>query len=160
MRFAILGISHETNTFSIIPATYEQFERSGILRGQEVADRYATSDHTIAGYLQGAEELDFEAVLLMHARTGPIGTITKDAYDRLSTEMLGMLRDQGPCQGTSVRVEALPEREPVHDFEDVLREFGGDVRREQALGVGEHVIGAVRFHEMEIEEEAGPDVLL
>ncbi|KAA1295413.1 MAG: hypothetical protein EGP11_08340, partial [SAR202 cluster bacterium] len=26
MRVAILGISHETNTFSIVPATYEEFE--------------------------------------------------------------------------------------------------------------------------------------
>ena len=87
MRLAILGISHETNTFSITPATYEEFEKSSghvsrILRGDEIADQYATSEYTIAGYLQAAEELTFEPVLLMHARTGPIGTITKDAYDR------------------------------------------------------------------------------
>ena len=34
MRVAILGISHETNTFSIVPATYEEFEKVHILRGK------------------------------------------------------------------------------------------------------------------------------
>ena len=27
MRIATLGISHETNTFSVIPATYKEFEK-------------------------------------------------------------------------------------------------------------------------------------
>ena len=93
MRFAILGISHETNTFSIVPATYEEFESRRILRGKAIVDTYGESQATIAGYLQGAEELGFEAVPLMHARTGPIGIITKDAYDRLSAEEFDMLRD-------------------------------------------------------------------
>ena len=40
MRFAILGISHETNTFSSVPTDYGQFEASGILRGQEIVAEY------------------------------------------------------------------------------------------------------------------------
>ena len=125
MRFAILGISHETNTFSIVPATYEEFEKSGILRGDQIADRYAKSDHTIAGYLQGAEELGFDAELLMHGRTGPIGTITKDAYDRLSTEMLGMLSDQGPWDGVLIANHGAAVSE---EFPDMDAEFTRAVR--------------------------------
>ena len=57
MRFAILGISHETNTFSIVPATYDEFEkRGGLFRGQEMIDEYAEAEFTISGYLQAAEE--------------------------------------------------------------------------------------------------------
>ena len=125
MKFAILGISHETNTFSIVPATYEEFEKSGILRGQEIADKYATSDYTIAGYLQCAEELGFEVELLMHARTGPIGTITKDAYDRLSIEMLSMLRDQGPWDGVLLSNHGAAVSE---EFPDMDAEFTRAVR--------------------------------
>ena len=125
MRFAILGISHETNTFSIVPATYEEFEKSGILRGQDIADKYGESDHTIAGYLQGAEELGFDVELLMHARTGPIGTITKDAYDRLSAEMLGMLRDRGPWDGVLISNHGAAVSE---EFPDMDGEFTRAVR--------------------------------
>ena len=99
MRFAILGISHETNTFSIVPATYEEFEKRVMARGEEIIDIYQESEYTISGYLQAAEELGFDAVPLMYANAGPIGTITKDAYDRITTEMFTMLRDQGPWDG-------------------------------------------------------------
>ena len=113
-----------------MPATYEEFEHSSgqvskILRGDEIADQYATSEYTIAGYLQAAEELGFEPVLLMHARTGPIGTITKDAYDRLSSEMLGMLRDQGPWDGVLLSNHGAAVSE---EFPDMDGEFTRGVR--------------------------------
>ena len=94
MRFAILGISHETNTFSPVPADYASFEAEGILRGQEIVDQFGGSEATAAGFLQAARELGFEGVPLIHARTGPIGTITKDAFDRIVGEMIDLLRDK------------------------------------------------------------------
>lgn len=99
MRFAVLGISHETNTFSVIPADYAAF---GIGRGDEILERNRDSNFTIAGYMQAAEELGFDLVPLMYAVTGPIGTITAEAYDRLADEMFGMLRDQGPWDGVLI----------------------------------------------------------
>jgi len=129
MRFAILGISHETNTFSKVPATYEQFEKAIIARGQEIVDLFAESQYTISGYLQGAEELGFEAVPLMYANTGPIGTITKDAYDRLSNEMHQLLRDEGPWDGVLISNHgaAVSEEFPDMDaeFTRVVREIVG-----------------------------------
>ena len=132
MRFAILGISHETNTFSIVPATYEEFENRGILRGQEIADKFATSDHTIAGYLEASDQMGFDAELLMHAKAGPIGTITKDAYDRLSGEMLGMLRDQGPWDGVLISPHGAAVSE---EFPDMDAEFTRAVREIVGPGV-------------------------
>ncbi len=125
MRFAILGISHETNTFSRVPATYEEFEKAHLLRGQDMVDEYAKSDYTISGYLQGAEELGFEAVPLMYAKTGPIGTITKDAYDRVSSEMLDMLRNQGPWDGVLLALHGAAVSE---EFPDMDGEFTRAVR--------------------------------
>ena len=65
MRFAILGISHETNTFSEVPATYEKFEEALMLRGQEIVKQSVDAEYTMTGYLQAAEEFGFEAVPLM-----------------------------------------------------------------------------------------------
>ena len=126
LRFPILGISHETNTFSRVVATYEKFEEAVIARGQKMVDLFAESEYTIAGYLQASEELGFEAVPLMYASTGPIGTITKDAYDRLSTEMLGMLRDQGPWDGVLICNHGAAVSE---EFPDMDAEFTRAVRQ-------------------------------
>jgi microcystin degradation protein MlrC len=126
MRFAILGISHETNTFSIVPATYDEFEkRGGLFRGQEMIDEYAEAEFTISGYLQAAEELGFDAVPLMYAVTGPIGTITKDAYDRITTEMFAMLHDQGPWDGILIANHGAAVSE---EFPDMDAEFTRSVR--------------------------------
>ena len=62
-------------------------------------DEFGGSEATAAGFLQAARELGFEGVPLIHARTGPIGTITKDAFDRIVGEMIDMLRENGPWDG-------------------------------------------------------------
>jgi microcystin degradation protein MlrC len=93
MRFAVLGISHETNTFSKVPADYASFR---VLRRQEMIETHRNSNYTIAGYIQAAKKLGFELVPIAYAVTGPIGTITKDAYDRLTAEMFGALKAEGP----------------------------------------------------------------
>jgi len=129
MRFAILGISHETNTFSKVPATYEKFEEALMLRGQEIVKQYIDAEYTMTGYLQAAEEFGFEAVPLMYANTGPIGTITKDAYDRITTEMFGLLRDQGPwdavliCNHGAAVSEEFPDMDA--EFTRAVREIVG-----------------------------------
>ncbi len=48
MKLALLGISHETNTFSQVPADYGAFN---IYRGDEIAQEYQTSQTTNAGFL-------------------------------------------------------------------------------------------------------------
>ena len=125
MRIPLLGISHETNTFSSVPADYAAFEASGILRGEQIFDKFRDAAYTISGYMQAAEELNFELVPLMYAVTGPIGTITKDAYDRLTAEMFGMLRDQGPWDAVLISNHGAAVSE---EFPDMDGEFCRAVR--------------------------------
>ena len=125
MRIPLLGISHETNTFSSVPADYAAFEATGILRGEEIFDKFRDAQYTISGYIQAAEELGFELVPLMYAVTGPIGTITKDAYDRLTAEMFGMLRDGGPWDAVLISNHGAAASE---EFPDMDGEFSRAVR--------------------------------
>ena len=119
MRFAILGISHETNTFSRVPADYGQFEKSRMLRGADIVRHFGQASYTVSGYLEACGELGVEAVPLMYATTGPIGTITRDAYDRISSEMLGMLKKQGPWDAVLIANHgaAVAEHHPDMDGE-------------------------------------------
>ena len=69
MRFAMLGVSHETNTFSSRPTTYAHFERSGILRGDEIRRRYRESQATLAGFFNAGDRLGVEVVPLVFAES-------------------------------------------------------------------------------------------
>ena len=68
----------------------------------------------------------------MYAQTGPIGTITKDAYDRLTAEMFGMLRDRGPWDGVLISNHgaAVSEEHPDMDgaFTEAVRAIVGPGR--------------------------------
>ena len=123
MRFALLGLSHETNTFSPVPADYAAFEREGILRRGQIADQFGQSQATLAGFLEAGRELGFEAVPLLHARTGPIGLITKDAFDRIVGEMIDMLREGSPWDGVLLANHgaAVSEQYPDVDGEIAVR---------------------------------------
>jgi microcystin degradation protein MlrC len=99
MRIAALGFHHETNTFQSVKTDYESFANYEFLRGSQIAERHATSKFTLAGYFQSAQKFEFDLVPLLFAFTGPTGTITRDAFDRISEEMIGLLKQNGPWDG-------------------------------------------------------------
>ncbi len=123
MRLATLGLSHETNTFARLPATYERFDDDGILRGDEIVGHYAQSHATLAGYLEANGWPDVEVVPLLFTQTNPIGTITADAFERLVGEMLELLRDKGPWDGVLLALHgaAVSEEYPDADGEIAAR---------------------------------------
>jgi microcystin degradation protein MlrC len=65
-------------------------------------------------------------VPLMFASTGPIGMITKGAFDRLVGEMLGMLEQQGPWDAVLLANHGAAVSEEYHDVDG---EIAARVRR-------------------------------
>ncbi len=65
MRIALLGMARESNTFSRVPATYQEFQQTGFVRGQEPVEEYLHSFHTNAGFLQAEEEFNCQVVSLL-----------------------------------------------------------------------------------------------
>ena len=123
MRIAALGFHHETNTFQSVKTDYESFANFEFLRGSEIADKHSTSKFTLAGYFRGAEKFEFDLVPLLFAFTGPTGTITKDAFDRISEEMLDLLAQNGPWDGVLLAQHggAVTEEYPDMDGEIARR---------------------------------------
>ncbi len=120
MKLALLGIYHETNTFSRVSADYKAFE---IYRYSQIRDEYLDSQTTNAGFLQISEEEDIDVVPLIFAITGPIGTITAEAFDLLTKEMMSLLTQNGPWDGIllSLHGAAVSEDYPDADGEITKR---------------------------------------
>jgi microcystin degradation protein MlrC len=132
MRLALLGFSHETNTFAPTPTTYAQFEASGILRGDEILRRHETAHTTVAGYLEAGRTLgpDVEVIPLLFTTTEPSGTITREAYERLAEEQLGLIKSEGPWDGVLLAQHGAAVTEHIHDadgdFATRVREAVGE----------------------------------
>ncbi|MHB8646051.1 MAG: M81 family metallopeptidase, partial [Thermomicrobiales bacterium] len=136
MRLALLGYYHETNTFSATPTDYAQFEASGILRGAELVREHGEGQSTVSGFLDVAREPGVEVVPLYFANTGPLGTITADAFARISAECLQLLQENGPWDGILLVLHGAAVSEEHHDADG---EFAARVR---ALVGPEMPIGA------------------
>ena len=115
MRLAMLGFYHETNTFATNPADYAEWQKSGILRGEELLAVYGQSEFSIAGFLTVAHQPDVEVVPLYFTFTGPKGMITTDAYERIVGEMLALLRDNGPWDGVLLALHGAAVAEQALD---------------------------------------------
>lgn len=137
MRLALLGLYHETNTFSPVRADRELFRSRGIWRGDEIVEAYATSSTTNGGFLVGAAELGVEVVPLMFAFVTPTGPITADAFDWLAGELIELLRDQGPWDGVLLNLHGAAVAD---NFPDADAEIAARVRAVVGPGVP---IGAV-----------------
>lgn len=124
MKIATLGISHEANTFSTVPASLEQWERAGILEGQAITDQYATAQATISGFLELASvEPGVEVVPLVFGRITPMGAITAHAFEVLVSRMLDALSAQGPWDAVLLAQHgaAVSEQFPDADGEVTRR---------------------------------------
>lgn len=129
MRIAALGFLHETNTFQSVKTDYAAFERFEFLRGRQIAERHANANSTWTGYFRGAARYEFDLAPLLFTFTGPTGTITKDAFDRITSEMIEMLKRGGPWDGVLLAQHGAAVSEEYPDMD-------GEVARRVKEGVG------------------------
>ena len=87
-RVGILGVWHETNTYSARPTDVDDFRAHELLRGDDIIDRHAGTGSVIGGIL-AARDLDLVPVAT--AGAWPAGRVTRDAletiFDALEAEL-------------------------------------------------------------------------
>ncbi|TDE13521.1 M81 family metallopeptidase [Jiangella asiatica] len=133
LRIALLGLSHEANTFSSHPVDTAATE-AATLRGEEILERHAGGTSTMAGYLTACEAHGVEAVPLVLTNLVPAGPITADALAVRTEELLTALRRSGPFDGVLVDLHGAAVGEDIDDVDG-------------------HLLRAIR-------ETVGPDVLV
>jgi microcystin degradation protein MlrC len=97
IRIATAGFQHESNTFSRIPASLDEWRRSGILEGDAIAQEYAPSQSTLAGFFAAAaEDNEVELVPLVFTRLTPMGAMTHEAITHLIDRVVRAIGAGGP----------------------------------------------------------------
>ena len=120
MRIATGGVSHETSTFLRTRTTMRDFETGkGVFRGNEITDRFRGANIPTGGFIEGAEEHDFELVPLLWADANPGGLIVRDDYDKLKAEFLELLgraeSEGGPVDGVLLDMHGAMVIEGIED---------------------------------------------
>ena len=133
IRIATAGFMHESNTFSVIPASLEQFHRVGILEGDAIRHEYASSRSTLAGFFAiEQEDPEVKVVPLVYGRVTPMGAITEEAIEYLMRAVIRQLRQHGPWDAVLLPQHGAAVSDPWPDAD------GEMVRRVREL-VGPNV---------------------
>ncbi len=130
MRVLTACIAHETNTFSIVPTTLDDFRRSspgagpgdgsGFSIGEAILDAFRDTRTVHGGFIAGAEETGLALEPLLWTFATPGGIVTGDAYRFLKDLLRQRLRSAGPFDGLLLDLHGAMVAEGVEDVEGDL----------------------------------------
>ena len=104
-RIAVAGFQHETNTFSPIPTTFEDFASGGIntpgiLKGSDILYFQSREmNNATSGFLRKAASLGLECVPLLWAEAEPSDKMSAGTFDKLMTMFEDEFRASAPFDG-------------------------------------------------------------
>ncbi len=127
-RIAIAGFAHETNTFSPIPTTYEDFATktgpfTGIVRWDEVKPfKGQKLNDASLGFMNTIEPLGYETVYILMTSTNPSNQVSKDAFDRIVSMIVEETAAQGPFDAMFLDLHGAMVYEGFNDGEtEIIR---------------------------------------
>jgi microcystin degradation protein MlrC len=121
MRIAVGQLWQETNTFNPLPTTRRDFERFGVLRGDELVARMAATNE-LGGFIQSLRAWPErpEVVGLVRLPAWPAGPVTADTYAWLRDELLASLREALPLDGVLLALHGALAAEGEPDVEGAV----------------------------------------
>ncbi len=122
MRIAIGGIHHESNTFAAKPTGLDEFMVRHH-RGEDLVKWWRDTHHEMAGFIEGAERFGYELYPTLMTGATPGGTVTAEAFETLTGQLLEALRAAPKLDGMLLAVHGamVSEQFPDGDGEIIRR---------------------------------------
>ena len=120
MRIAVGCIGHETNTFSPVTTTIDNFKNGRYLSGDEIISAFGGTRTITGGFLDVAEQLNIQPVPLLWTFATPSGTVSHAAYETLKAEFLTLLQDTGDLDGVLLDLHGAMVTDELEDVEGDL----------------------------------------
>jgi microcystin degradation protein MlrC len=117
MRIVTGTFSHETNTFSNIPTTMDEFAKQGITHGDDIAARFRGTNTIEAAFLDAAEKFGFELVWTSYGSAIPGGLVSQEAYEYFTGHILEGIQAAGQIDGILLHLHGAMVTEQVDDGE-------------------------------------------
>lgn len=121
---AVGGFQHETNTFAPSKAGYAAFEDGGgwppLVTADCIAPRLAGANIPAAGAIGALHALGHRTAGLVWGAASPSAHVTRDAYERIVSDMLARLAALGPVDGVYLDLHGAMVTEHLDDGEGEL----------------------------------------
>lgn len=121
-RIMIAQFAHETNTFSRLPTTLEDYRRRWLVEGEAIAPRFRGTRTEIGGLLDHADKAGWELVPAVAANATPSGKLSRDAWESIRDLILAQARKAGKLDGVVLALHGAMVSETEDDAEGALLE--------------------------------------
>ncbi len=155
MRIALGGILHETSTCVQTQTTIRDFEFDrGIIRGDDLLQRFRGTNVCTGGFIDGADEVGFEPVPLLRAAAFPGGLIVREDYEAIKQELLDRLAaaetEGGPVDGVLLDLHGAMVVDGIDDGDgDVIAAIRSAIGPERPIVVTQDLHGNHTRHRVD-----------
>ena len=123
-RIAVGGFQHETNTFAPSPADYGAFESGGgwpgICFGEALPPTLSGANIPAGGAFEGFHQAGHSTVGLAWAAASPSNRVTRDAFERITGEIVARLNKALPVDAVYLDLHGAMVAEHHDDGEGEL----------------------------------------
>ena len=123
---------HETNTFSRVPTDMATFRRRDFHLENEIPVAFRGTRSAFGATFEAADKFGWTLVHPVSANPNPSGTVTDDAFEQITTMILGAVDMKGPINGALLHLHGAMVSDSHEDAEGefltrLRRRLGPDV---------------------------------
>jgi microcystin degradation protein MlrC len=121
-RVLIAQFMHETNTFSKLPTTLDDYRRRWLVEGEEMVPRFKGTRNEVGGYIDAASTYGWEPVYAVAANATPSGKLTRETWETIRDKIVGAARKAGKLDAVCLSLHGAMVSETEDDAEGALLE--------------------------------------
>jgi microcystin degradation protein MlrC len=121
-RVLIAQFMHETNTFSKLKTTLEDYRKRWLIEGEEMVPRFTGTRNEVGGYIDSVKEYGWEPVWAAAANATPSGKLTKETWEHIRDLILDAAKKAGKLDAICLSLHGAAVTETEDDAEGALLE--------------------------------------
>jgi microcystin degradation protein MlrC len=87
-RVLIAQFMHETNTFSKLPTTLDDYRKRWLIEGEAMVPRFTAPRNEIGGYIDAVKTYGWQPVWAGAANATPSGKLTRDCWETIRDKIV------------------------------------------------------------------------
>jgi len=119
-RVLLAQFMHETNAFSKLPTTLDDYRRRFLVEGAAIVPKFKGTRNEMGGYIDCAAKYGWEPVYAVAANATPSGTLTKETWETIRDIILDTARKAGKLDGICLSLHGAMVTETEDDAEGAL----------------------------------------
>ena len=119
-RVLLAQFMHETNTFSKLPTTLDDYRRRFLVEGEAIVPKFKGTKNEMGGYIDCAASYGWQPVYAVAANATPSGTLTKETWETIRDIILNTARKAGKLDGICLSLHGAMVTETEDDAEGAL----------------------------------------